>query len=106
MEIEKVIEQFKQLDLSKYPYAEIKDLFNKVGQVGAVIVTFHKGKSVMRARPNGENERFEKKSDLSFKPQRFNKTYQRASNEHLVKEASEFHAPHRHRSLKSYCLCC
>lgn len=79
MEIDKVIEQFKQLDLSKYPYAEIKDLFNKVGPVGAVIVTFHKGKSVMRARPNEENERFEKKSDLSFKPQEFNKTYQRAS---------------------------
>ena len=79
MEIDKVIEQFKQLDLSKYPYAEIKDLFNKVGPIGAVIVTFHKGKSVMRARPNGENERFEKKSDLSFKPQEFNKTYQRAS---------------------------
>jgi len=79
MEVDKVIEQLKQLDLSKYPGAEIKDLFNKVGSVGAVIVTFHKGKSVMRARPNGEKERFEKKADLSFKPQEFNKTYQRAS---------------------------
>jgi hypothetical protein len=79
MEIDKVIEQFKQLELTKYPEKEIKELFNKVGLVGAVIVTFHKGKSVMRARPNDENERFEKKSDLSFKPQRFNKTYQRAS---------------------------
>lgn len=79
MEIDKVIEKFKQLDLSKYPEAEIRELFNKVGSVGAVIVTFHKGKSVMRARPNGENERFEKKADLSFKPQEFNKTYQRAS---------------------------
>lgn len=79
MEIDKVIEQFKQLDLSKYPHSEIKYLFSKVGPVGAVIVTFHKGKSIMRARPNAENERFEKKADLSFKPQEFNKTYQRAS---------------------------
>ena len=79
MEIDKIIEKFKQLDLSKYPYTEIKGLFNKVGPVGAVIVTFHKGKSVMRARPNGDKERFEKKADFSFKPQEFNKTYQRAS---------------------------
>ncbi len=79
MKIDKIIEELRHLDLSKYPYAEIKGLFNKVGPIGAVIVTFHKGKSVMRARPNEENERFEEKSDLSFKPQKFNKTYQRAS---------------------------
>ncbi|WP_299764567.1 hypothetical protein [uncultured Dokdonia sp.] len=79
MEIDNIIEEFKQLDLSKYPDAEIRDLFNKIGPVGAVIVTLHKGKSVMRARPNEKNKRFYKKSDLSFKPQEFNKTYQRAS---------------------------
>jgi hypothetical protein len=33
----------------------------------------------MRARPNYNGERFEKKSDYSFKPQEYNKTYQRAS---------------------------
>lgn len=79
MEINEVIEKFKQLDLSKYPVNEIKELFNQIGQIGAVVVTYHKGKSVMRARPNRENERFKKLSDLSFKPQEFNKTYQRAS---------------------------
>ena len=79
MEIDKVIEEFKKLDLSKYPYAEIKSLFNEVGHIGTIIVTFHRGKSVMRARPNEENQRFDKKADLSFKPQEFNKTYQRAS---------------------------
>lgn len=79
MEIDKVIEKFKQLDLSKYPVNEIKELLNQIGPIGAVVVTYHKGKSVMRARPNGENERFKKLSDLSFKPQEFNKTYQRAS---------------------------
>lgn len=79
MEIDKVIEEFKKLDLSKYPYDEIKSLFNEVGHIGTIIVTFHRGKSVMRARPNEENQRFDKKADLSFKPQEFNKTYQRAS---------------------------
>ena len=79
MEIDKIIEEFKKLNLSKYPVAEIKKLFNLVGHIGAIVVTFHKGKSVMRARPNEENQRFDKKADLSFKPQEFNKTYQRAS---------------------------
>jgi hypothetical protein len=79
MEIDKVIEEFKKLDLSKYPEAEIKRLFNEVGHIGSIIVTFHRGKSVMRARPNEENQRFDKKAELSFKPQAFNKTYQRAS---------------------------
>lgn len=82
MEIDKVIEEFKKLDLSKYPEAEIKDLFNEVGHIGSMIITFHKGKSVMRARPNEDNHRFDKKADLSFKPQEFNKTYQRASTPH------------------------
>jgi hypothetical protein len=79
MEIDKIIEEFKELDLSKYPVKKINDLFNRVGHIGAIVINFHKGKSVMRARPNEANERFKIKSDLSFKPQEFNKTYQRAS---------------------------
>ena len=79
MEIDQLIENFRKLDLSKYPVNEIQNLLNHIGPIGAVVLNFHKGKSVMRARPNGENERFTKVSDLSFKPQEFNKTYQRAS---------------------------
>lgn len=54
-------------------------LFRQIGPVGYVVATFHRGKSVMRARPNYNGERFEKRSDYSFKPQEYNKTYQRAS---------------------------
>lgn len=79
MEIENIITALKKLDLSKYPKDEIEELLNKVGLIASVIVTFHKGKSVMRARPNWENERFKHKSELSYKPQDRNKTYQRAS---------------------------
>jgi hypothetical protein len=80
MEIEKIISEFKNLKLSDYPEKEIKDLFNKVGNIATMLVTFDKGKSVMRARPNYNGERFCKKSDLSFKPEELNKTYQRASS--------------------------
>lgn len=79
MEITSLIDTLKGLDLTKYPKDEILSLFKQAGKIGYVVVTFHKGKSVMRARPNYNGERFEKKSDYSFKPQEYNKTYQRAS---------------------------
>jgi hypothetical protein len=79
MNITTIIEQIRKLDLSTYPKDEILSLFKQVGKIGYVVVIFHRGKSVMRARPNYNGERFEKKSDYSFKPQEYNKTYQRAS---------------------------
>lgn len=79
MEIKKVLDDLKNLDLSKYPSEKIQDLFSKFGTIASVVVTLHKGKSVMRARPNFENDRFENKSEYSYKPQKFNTTYQRAS---------------------------
>lgn len=79
MDINILIEKFRSVDLSTYPEEELAELFKQVGQIGYVIVTFHKGKSVMRARVNNDNERFEKKSDYSFKPQEYNNSYQRAS---------------------------
>jgi hypothetical protein len=79
MDITKVIEQFKNLDLTKYPKDEILNLFKQFGNVGYIVIIFHKGKSIMRARPNYNNVRFNKKIDYSFKPSDLNKTYQRAS---------------------------
>lgn len=79
MDIKPLIDALKSLDLTKYPKNEILSLLKQAGKIGYVVVTFHRGKSVMRARPNYNGERFEKKSDYSFKPQEYNKTYQRAS---------------------------
>jgi len=79
MKIKSLIDTLKGLDLTKYPKDEILSLLKQAGKIGYVVVTFHKGKSVMRARPNYNGERFEMKSDYSFKPQEYNKTYQRAS---------------------------
>lgn len=79
MNIAMIIKELKKLNLSTYPKDNILSLFKQVGKIGYVNVTFHAGKLVMRARPNYNGERFEKKSDYSFKPQKFNTTYQRAS---------------------------
>lgn len=79
MEIEQVIEGLSKLDLSTYPEAEIRSLLNNIGQMASIVVMYDRGKCVMRARPNFNGERFSKKSEFSFKPQEYNKTFQRAS---------------------------
>lgn len=73
------LQKLRQLDLTTYPYEEIRDLFQRLGKVGTVIVTLHPGRTFVRVRSNSGNEVFTKKSELSYKPQHLNKTYQRAS---------------------------
>lgn len=78
--MKKIITELKKLDLSQYPEKEIRALLNNTGTMASMQVNFHPGKIVMRARPHdNESVRFSKKSDFSFRPQQFNKTYQRAS---------------------------
>lgn len=79
MTIDERIERLKALNLRANPEKEVRELLTKIGKLGHVMVTFHKGKPILRARPNNGGERFEILSDYSFKPQEFNTTYQRAS---------------------------
>lgn len=77
--IEEIINQLQDLDFSKYPKIEIQGLMREVGSMCDIVVHFKEGTPIMRGRPNKLSERFETKSDYSFKPQSFNKRYQRAS---------------------------
>jgi hypothetical protein len=79
MEIDEIIAELKQLDLSTKPEKRIRELLKLVGPIAYVIITFHKDKVMMRARPNGSNRRFKAKVDFSYKPAEKNLTYQRAS---------------------------
>ena len=78
-EIKQTIEELSRLDLSAYPYKDTKRLIGQLGKFGCITVTFHKGKQIMRARPNSNGETFFSKCQLTYKPQQFNKTFQRAS---------------------------
>ena len=80
MSIDNLIDSLKNLDLSTYPDKEIRTLLGEIGRFSTLELYFHRGREVMRARVN-ENEEihYRKKSDLSYKPQQFNITYQRAS---------------------------
>lgn len=79
MSIDNLIDSLKNLDLSTYPEKEIRYLLQQIGKISAIELTFHKGRQVMRARVNNNDSRYRKKTDLSYKPQQFNITYQRAS---------------------------
>lgn len=79
MKIDKIISEFKALKLETKPTHKVKELLRQVGNIGYMSVTLHKGKSIMRARPNKGDEKFTCKADYSFKPQKYNKNFQRAS---------------------------
>lgn len=78
--LEKIEKILNQLDLT-LDYGEvIHQLLSNLGFIGVMKVTFGEGKPLIRARPMLPSEsRFKTKDDFSFKPQRFNKTFQRAS---------------------------
>lgn len=78
-EVKDALEGLAKLDLSSLPYNEAKKLISQLRKFGCIIQTLHAGKSIMRARPNYKGERFMSRSQLSYKPQQFNTTFQRAS---------------------------
>jgi hypothetical protein len=79
MKLHKVIQELKNLNFRTNPYKDVVELLRSTGNIAFMETTYHKGRSFIRARPNYNEDRFEKKSDYSFKPQIFNTEYQRAS---------------------------
>lgn len=73
------IDKLKKLNLSKYPINEINEIMKEFGKFAVVVTTLHKGKTIIRARPNELNETFKTVSEISYKPEKFNTTFQRAS---------------------------
>ncbi len=80
METKSIIQRLKSLDLSIYPITLIVENLKKLKKFPAYVTEFHVGNVVYRIRPNEGEESFKTVSDLSFKPQEFNTTFQRASH--------------------------
>jgi hypothetical protein len=74
-----ILKEIEGLDLTKYPNDHAKKLIQQLGRFGCISINLHKGKTIMRARPNFGAERFLCKCDYTYKPQRLNNTFQRAS---------------------------
>lgn len=79
MNYTEILKRLESLDLKSYPKDEIKELLTGLGKVGVIITSLHDGKRILRARINEDKQQFKTLSELSFKPQEFNTTYQRAS---------------------------
>lgn len=73
-----IIQKIGGLDLKTNPLSAVKEYLRKLGKYGVMVTTFHPGKLIVRARVN-EDRSFTSISELSYKPQQFNTTYQRAS---------------------------
>ncbi len=75
-----LITRFKSVDLRPKSEENILDLISEIGKTPVMLSEYHDSKHIYRARPNdNEHDDFINISDLSYKPQAFNKTYQRAS---------------------------
>jgi hypothetical protein len=83
-ELQKTIEELKKLDLSSFPYNEILEQIRNAGEIGHLQVTLHQEKSIYRARLNEPDEHFYSRCQLTYKPQQFNKTCQRASTPQMT----------------------
>ncbi|HHT9079534.1 TPA: hypothetical protein ACT5CJ_002319 [Flavobacterium psychrophilum] len=75
-----MLEKFKQLKLSDYPIAEIDSLMTKIGPLAILLTDFHNHKEIERAVNNTKEEpEFNSVSRISFKPEKYNRNYLRAS---------------------------
>jgi hypothetical protein len=75
-----ILNKISRLDLSTQPVEEIKNYIAKLGPTAGIGYTLHPGFPIFRARPNESDEEvFTTRSQLSYKPQIFNTSFQRAS---------------------------
>jgi hypothetical protein len=74
---QKAIHRLRTMDLSTYPHEEIVDLIGKLGRFGLLKMMLHPGMTIVRGRPEADS--YQHRHQLSYKPQKYNNTYQRAS---------------------------
>lgn len=79
-----IIGTLRNLDLSTYPVDEITSNICQLRHFPVHATEFHVGNVVYRIRPNENGKSFKHVHDLSYKPQEYNTTYQRASQPGLT----------------------
>lgn len=74
----RILDEIANIDLNAAAAEQIRKKLLELGKVGVILTTLHAGKRIIRARPS-EEKPFKNVSELSYKPQQYNKTFQRAS---------------------------
>jgi len=83
-DIRNIIKNIDNLDLSKYPHHEIKELITSVGKIGIIQTVYEKNRSIVRGRINCDNQSFKNISELSYRPKHLNSNYYRASTPNMT----------------------
>lgn len=78
MDHNEIIDKLSKLVLIENPIKEVKMLLGQFDKYGVVETILHPRKLIIRARLSDKNS-FKEVSQLSYKPQKFNSEYQRAS---------------------------
>ena len=73
-----IIQALQKADLKTIPIELVRENLKLFEQFGVMVTTLHPGKRIIRARLS-EKESFDNISALSYKPQKYNSTFQRAS---------------------------
>ncbi len=75
-----ILNKLSKLDLSSYPIDDAIRYISQIGTQAGIGYTLHKDFPIFRTRPNEDDfEVFKTRSQLSYKPQEFNTTFQRSS---------------------------
>ncbi len=75
----KVFRDIRALNWEGLPIEQIEYLFSKFGRIPFMVTDFKEGRLIHRARPINDDEIINTISGLSYKPQKINDNYQRAS---------------------------
>jgi hypothetical protein len=78
--VKEIIKNLREIDLSIYPIDKIVEQIRQIRWFPVHATEFHVGNVTYRVRPNEDNKSFKNVSDLSYKPEEYNKTFQRASS--------------------------
>jgi len=75
-----LLNKISRLDLSSYPSELLANYIDSIGTTVQIENTFEIGTHILRARPNSRlDERFTTRDQLSYKPEKYNNSFQRAS---------------------------
>jgi len=77
--INDLINNLSKLNLVADSQDEVYKLLTGIKGIGFIQMNLHPGKIIVRARPNDRDNSFTIRPELSYKPQQFNNTFQRAS---------------------------
>jgi hypothetical protein len=77
--INQIVQLLKKQDLALYPLEDVLSLFRTIGSFPIIVTTLHPGRIIVRGQNYDSTADYTIPSRHSYKPEKLNTTYQRAS---------------------------